>query len=206
MFEALFEYLHASPLALAGLIALLLLCGMGLPLPEDVVLITAGLLAGYTEHSWYSASVAMYLGVLGGDIIAYSLGRRYGFHLLATRWGLRIFSPRKQHLVQKLFARYGAWVFFAARFMPGLRAGIFCMAGAMRASFGRFLLFDGLAALVSVPLWVWFGHLLWVKFGADLSQVTGQISRVRSVSLWLTLPLVIGVAFAIWRLARRTRD
>ena len=205
MLEPLFDYFQASPLALCGLITILLLCGLGLPLPEDVVLITAGVLAGSKGHTWISASVAMYFGVIGGDIIAFRIGRRYGVRVLGTPWAVRFFTAEKRRLVEKLFARFGAWVFFAARFMPGMRAGIFCMAGAMRASFSKFLFFDGVAALVSVPLWVWFGHLLWTKFGDNLSRMSGEIDSARALSLWLMLPLVAMIAFALWRLARRLR-
>lgn len=205
MFEPLFEYFQASPLALIGLIALLLLCGLGLPLPEDIVLITAGLLAGSKGHSWQSATIFMYAGVVAGDAIAFTIGRRYGIRVLTFKWIERLFSPEKQRLVEKLFARYGSFVFFFARFLPGLRAGIFCIAGAMRASFSRFLLFDGLAALISVPLWVWAGHLLWRKFGDDIDRLAGEVSRTHSYSAWVTLPLAAMLLFAIWRLWRKLR-
>ena len=206
MLEPIFDYFQASPLALVALVLVLLLCGMGLPLPEDIVLITAGLLAGSKGHSWLSASVFMYGGVVAGDAIAFMVGRRYGIRVLSYRWTERFFPPSRRLLVEKLFARYGSWLFFGARFLPGLRAGIFCFAGAMRASFTRFILFDGLAALISVPLWVWFGHFLWSKIGDDVERLTGEISRTHSYTIYLTLPLAAMLMFAVWRLWRRLRN
>ena len=45
MFQPLLEYFQGSPVALIGLLALLVLCGLGLPIPEDIILLTTGVLA-----------------------------------------------------------------------------------------------------------------------------------------------------------------
>ena len=60
---------------------------------------------------------------------------------------------------QEKFEKYGVWVLFVARFLPGLRSPIFLTAGLTRkVPFWRFLLMDGLAALISVPIWVYLGY------------------------------------------------
>lgn len=201
--ESLLEYFYASPIALLGLLVILLLCGVGLPLPEDVVLMAAGFLAGVKDHSWISASVVMYFGVVAGDSLAFMLGRRIGTPLLTFRWTLRLLPLKKQELIQRLFARYGSFVFFVARFLPGLRAGIFCVAGAMRASYLRFVLIDGAAAVISVPFWVWFGHFLWAKFGDNIGHLTNSISIAHSYSVLVTLSLLAILVLAVWLLWRR---
>lgn len=203
--QPLLEYLQASPLALFGLVVILLLCGIGLPLPEDIVLITAGLLAGSKGHSCIAASVVMYAGVVAGDSLAFTVGRHFGMRVLAFRWTLRVFSLEKQRLIQKLFTRYGSFVFFVARFLPGLRAGIFCMAGALKASYARFLFFDGVAAVISVPLWVWFGHLLWAKFGDNIGKLTRAVSVAHSYTVLATLSLGAILSLAGWLLWRRLK-
>jgi membrane protein DedA with SNARE-associated domain len=50
------------------------------------------------------------------------------------------------------FARYGAWIIFAARFLPGLRAPLFLTAGTMKVPFWVFFAMDGAAALLSIPI------------------------------------------------------
>lgn len=202
MLESLLGYFQASPLALFGLLAILLLCGIGLPLPEDVVLVTAGLLANSKGHSWISASVVMYVGVVAGDSLAFFVGRHFGMRVLTLRWTLRLFTPEKQRLIGKLFVRYGSFVFFAARFLPGLRAGVFCIAGAMRANYTRFLVFDSAAAVISVPLWVWFGHFLWAKFGDNIGKLTSAVSLAHSYTVLATVSLVAILFLAgclLWR-------
>lgn len=203
--EALLDYLQGSPLALWGLFTVLILCGLGLPMPEDIVLITAGLLTAESGGSWLAASLLMYAGVIGGDSIAFAVGRHFGMRLLERRWIQRMLSPQKREKIEKLFEKYGSAVFFVARFLPGLRAPIFCTAGAMKARYIRFLMFDGAAALVSVPAFVFLGHWLWRKFGDDIEQITRATSHTQSVTLVIAALAVVGGGIAIWIIRRRAR-
>lgn len=181
--EPLFEYFHGSPLALFGLLGVLILCGVGLPIPEDIILITAGLIAGESNLSWVHTSVLMYFGIIAGDSLVFGIGRHFGCRLLEQRWAHRMLSGEKRDRIRRMFERYGITVFFVARFLPGLRAPIYCTAGAMRASYGKFVLIDSLAALISVPAFVWLGHWIWTRFGDDLAQVSGALSRGHSLTL-----------------------
>jgi membrane protein DedA with SNARE-associated domain len=172
-------------------LGVLLLCGLGLPIPEDIILVTAGMVAAEDGQSWVSATALMYAGVLIGDSFIFLLGRRWGSELLKHRWILRMLSPEKQEKVAQLFHRYGSAVFFVARFLPGLRAPVFWTAGAMRASYVRFVLFDGVAALISVPVFVWLGHFLWLRFGSNFSTLSKAISRTHSYTLWFAVAVLI---------------
>ena len=205
MLDTLLGYFLGSPLAQWGLFLVLILCGMGLPVPEDLVLITAGILAYEEGGSWTQTSVLMYAGVMAGDSLIFIIGRHFGSRLLAHRWARRMFSPAKQAGIEAKFERYGHMVLFVARFLPGLRAPIFCSAGAMKVPYLRFLLLDGSAALFSVPLFVWLGHWLWDKFHDDVEQLEAALARTHSLSLLVTLAIVtlaIGIA---WWLRRRAR-
>jgi membrane protein DedA with SNARE-associated domain len=90
------------------------------------------------------------LGVLIGDVCLFGLGR--GVSSRISR------SPRFTHwFAHKLergrpfFARYGNTTVFLARFIPGLRAPTFLMAGTMQMSLWRFVAIDTLASLIFVP-------------------------------------------------------
>ena len=67
MLETLLDQFQGTPLSLWGPFAVLLLCGLGLPIPEDIVLIAAGALGVLDERSWIYVSAIMYAGVMGGD-------------------------------------------------------------------------------------------------------------------------------------------
>lgn len=189
---------------LLGLLAVLILCGMGLPIPEDIILLATGMIAQENGRSWLLASFVMYFGVLAGDSLVFFIGQRFGLRVLTTRWIRRWITPAKHDRIERLFKHYGSTVFFVARFLPGLRAAIFCTAGAMRVKYLYFLVFDGVAALVSVPFFVWLGHVLWSKFSSNFGDLQHAISRAHSLSIWFALTLTLVVGACAWRLRRKS--
>ena len=76
-----------------GLFLILLLTGLGLPLPEDVPLLTGGYLCHAKGASvWLTILVAM-VGVLGSDLILFTVGRRFGHHVVEHRFFRRLVNP-----------------------------------------------------------------------------------------------------------------
>lgn len=138
----------------------LLLCGFGLPIPEDITLVAGGIISGLGYANVHIMFVVGMIGVLMGDGAMFLLGHKLGKRVLRIRAVSRILTPARFRSVQQKFSRYGHWVLFVARFLPGLRSPIFITAGmTRRIPYWRFLLLDGLAALISVPLWVYMGYL-----------------------------------------------
>lgn len=157
----------------AKLAGLLLLCGLGLPIPEDISLISAGYLAHLGTVQIHTVFVVCFAAVLGGDGIAFTLGRLFGTRLLASRLGHRYFNPRRQRRVRAYFRRYGSKVVFIARFLPGLRFSIFLSAGMLRVRAYVFLVYDSLAALLSVPFLVYSAYY----FGDQIDHVIKWAKR-----------------------------
>jgi membrane protein DedA with SNARE-associated domain len=203
MLESLLEHFQGTPLSLWGPFFLLLLCGLGLPLPEDIVLIAAGMLGVIDGHSWIKVSVFMYAGVLAGDSIIFGAGRRFGVGLLKAAWFQRFLPASKQVKVVEFYDKHGAKGLFIARFLPGLRAPIFFSAGSLRVSYLKFLFYDGLAALISVPVFVWLGHWLWLKFADDFSAMERTLSRTHTYTLWGTVAIVVLLVVGAWLWKRR---
>jgi membrane protein DedA with SNARE-associated domain len=206
MFETLVEAFQGSPLSLWGPFGMLLLCGLGLPIPEDLVLIVAGALGELDGRFWIKVSIVMYVGVICGDSMIFFAGRHLGTRLLASSWLQRILPPLKQIKVERMMERYGAMALFFGRFLPGLRAPIFFTAGSMRVSFLKFLCLDSLAAVVSVPIFVWVGHWLWSKFSEDLEQLNETLERTHSYSLWFALAMALIGAGSVWMWSRKRRQ
>lgn len=200
MFETLLSTFQNSPLSLWGPFFVLLLCGLGLPIPEDIVLIAAGVLGESMGRNWIEVSALMYVGVLGGDCITFFAGRHVGGWMLTSRWFQRIISSKKQVKVVAFFENYGPMGLFIARFLPGLRAPIFFSAGSMKVPFWKMLFFDGVAALISVPVFVWLGHWLWAKFKDDLEQFDRTLSQSQGYALWAAAGIVVlsTAFFFIW--------
>ncbi len=111
---------------------MLLLCGFGLPIPEDITLVAGGIIAGlgYADvHTMFAVCMA---GVLIGDGIMFTLGHHFGQRILAFAPVRRLVTPQRFAQVQEKFVKYGNWVLFIARFLPGLRSPIFIVAGMSR--------------------------------------------------------------------------
>jgi membrane protein DedA with SNARE-associated domain len=179
----------------------LLLCGFGLPIPEDITLVAGGIISGLGFANVHVMFLVGMCGVLMGDAAMFTLGRKLGKRVLKFRPISRILTPARFRGVQLKFSRYGHWLLFVARFLPGLRSPIFVTAGmTRRVPYWRFLLLDGLAALISVPLWVYMGYLGASKRELLMTWVHRGQAGVLSVAA-----LIIVVGFVLVRRARKLR-
>jgi membrane protein DedA with SNARE-associated domain len=182
--------------------AVLMICSLGIPFPEDITLVAGGVIAGLGYADVWVMCVVGLAGVLFGDSLMFLVGRYLGVRAMRLRWVAALLTPRRYAQVQAKFDRYGNRLMFVARFLPGLRTAVFFTAGMThRVDFLRFLAFDGFAALISVPFWVCLGYygaenrdwlLAWIKHG--------QSSLAVLVGL-----LVVGVGWLVWWRAQKRR-
>ncbi len=179
-----------------GLLIVLVLCGLGLPVPEDAVLLTGGFLAHRGLVQYPVALAISFVGVITGDCSLFFLGRRFGTGLLRYFGLLHPGSRKSIARMQSFMNRYGNRAVFYGRFLAGLRALVYLSAGSLGVPTSRFLIYDMLGAAISVPLVVSLGYL----FGAEIERLLyylGGIQRallivaVLSVLIWLTRVLVL---------------
>ena len=81
------------------ILAVLLACGFGLPLPEDITLVAAGILAARNIIDFNNAVALCMVGVLLGDGIVFGLGSRYGTRLRGTKFFSIIIPERRDAAV-----------------------------------------------------------------------------------------------------------
>lgn len=176
----------------------LILCGFGLPVPEDISLVAGGVISALgntNEHIMFAVGMA---GVLIGDAVVFTAGLTFGEKILQNRFVARIITPDRYDTVQKQFEKYGKWVVFMARFMPGLRTPIFLTAGvSKRVSFLRFFITDFLAAFISVPVWVYLGF-----YGASNFDQLMTWVRQGQITIFLLLAVVI-IGFVVKKYLKR---
>lgn len=144
-----------------GVFAALILSGFGLPIPEELPVLTAGGLCGHaeTELRWYIMLPVCILGVVIGDGVLYTIGRLWGPKLLANAWVQRkLVPPETRAKIEKGFHDRGILLLLGARLTPGVRSPIFIMAGVLRVPLARFLLADGLYAVPGVSLMFFFAY------------------------------------------------
>jgi membrane protein DedA with SNARE-associated domain len=173
---------------------LLVLCGVGVPLSEELVVITGGMVVAKSGASLPVMVCAAYLGILAGDSALYRLGRSLGPKVFSHPKLGKMLTPERIVLLQKLFARRGAVTVFFARFLPGLRAPAFLLAGATGVPYRRFLLADGAAAWVAALGMTWLGY----RFGPQV------LADVRGGLRWLVLTaVVVGLSALVLGWVRR---
>lgn len=165
----------------------LLLCGVGLPLPEEVTLIGSGILYYRGEVQFLPIVVVCATAILIGDSIPYWLGRRYGMNALRIRWVARILHPERLSRVRSHFERHGNWTTFACRFVAGIRLPGYFLAGTLGMPFPRFLVLDTLGVLISVPVSIYLGKL----FGGSMDTLKERVRDVHLILAFLALSLVL---------------
>jgi membrane protein DedA with SNARE-associated domain len=180
----------------------LLACGMGFPIPEDITLFAMGYLAYLELTDLKVSAIVCLFGVLAGDCCVYGMGRRYGESLINHPHLAKLLHAERMWHARGLFHRWGTRVIFAARFMPGLRAPVFFSAGALKLPFRVFLFFDGLAAVISVPLLLgttWY-------FGDEIGQAITVAERVQFGVVFLILAVVAWLVLRHFMKRRRIRS
>src|SRR5207247_3358063 len=126
--------------------SILMSCGRGVPLAEDAPRISGGFLVARNGSLPLMIATGL-AGILIGDTIIFRAGQTYGEKLLDTRLGRHISGERVQRIIH-LFEKHGPKFIMTARFVPGLRAVTYFVAGTTGVQYWKFILYDGLAACV----------------------------------------------------------
>jgi len=184
-----------------GVFLILLATGLGIPIPEELPIAIAAMMARWEVMNWWGALLSCLSGVLAGDMLLYGLGRYFGRRILNWPPARRILTPEREKRVMEAYYRHGLKFVVMARLIMGLRAAAFLTAGLVRVPFPRFLLVDLAAVLVSVPISFGVAYVL-----AD--SIAMALARVRELQLWVAggaLLVAAGWGLVLWRRHRRTR-
>jgi membrane-associated protein len=177
-----------------ALFALLLLTGIGSPIPEDLVLLMGGYLVFVGATTWPLTLTVSLVGVVGSDTVLYSAGRHVACR---SRSNLeeRVLSPAHLRRVTSWFARFGAVTVFGARLVPGTRALVFGAAGLHGLPASRFLISDALGALIWVPLLLNVGH----RLGDRVGDLNALLQWTQHGGAWLAaFAAMLLIVWLIW--------
>ena len=178
---------------------ILLLCGVGLPLPEEVTLIACGLLLYQGDVAFVPITIVCSVAILAGDTVPYLLGRRYGHSALENRWVAKVLHPERFAIVERKFQNHGSWVVFMCRFLPGIRIPAYFTAGTLGMRYLRFLLLDALGVMISVPTSIYIAKI----FGGQVERLKEQMDNFHLI---LAFALVAVVGVVIFRMFIRRRE
>lgn len=175
-----------------GVFLALIAAGFGFPIPEELPVLTAGVMVGHpgTNLRWWVMLPVCIAGVVIADGILYAIGRFWGPRILGSPWvQRRVLSPEKRAQIEKNFHDRGIMILLTARLTPGIRTPIFLMSGVLRVPFARFLLADGLYALPGVNILFWLAYFL----TDQVLEVFHRVEEHRPLILVGVLSAVAGV-------------
>ena len=186
-----------------GIFAFMVLTGCGMPLPEEVAIVFAGVRSAQGEMITAAAFAACLAGALVGDVIMYGIGRRFG-HSLARRHPkfARLVHAERERSFEEAIERHGLKVLLVARFMVGIRGPVYLAAGAVQMPFRKFLLWD----LVCATLVVAAFFALAFALGAYLDQeAIGGVVRDTEVTITVVAVVLAAGGLAYFALRRYRR-
>jgi membrane protein DedA with SNARE-associated domain len=172
---------------------------LGIPVPEESVMLVAGFLAGRALLDLRIVYIAVVVSAVTGDCCGYAIGRTGGQRVLVRLASAFPFMRTRYDRLQLFFQTHGSKAVFMARFITGARFMAGPMAGACGMPFFQFLGWNVLGAIVWCSLVVTVGYLV----GGELYRA---MTMAHQASRWIGLA---GVAVAIvvcvfWWRGRRT--
>ena len=129
----------------------LILAGLNVPISEDLMLVTSGMLAStVVPENTAKLFICVFLGCYLSDWIAYWIGRRLGPKLWKFKWFASMVCKKRFQQMKAFYRDYGFLTLLVGRFIPfGVRNCLFITAGMTRMHFGKFIFSDGIACLIS---------------------------------------------------------
>jgi membrane protein DedA with SNARE-associated domain len=187
-----------------AIFAVVVLGNIGLPLPEETVLVLAGYMVWSGDLNLPAVLVVGIGSAVVGDNIGYWLGRRYGRAILPryARWVLG--HPERLKTMEAFIERRGPFAVFVARFIPGIRFMAGPLAGGLGMRVLPFLAANVLGAFVYVPTMVGIGYAV----GYGLGEYVEALRRVAGHVEYVVLFVAVAGALALiaWRVIQGYRQ
>ncbi|MFI9831278.1 DedA family protein [Streptomyces sp. NPDC051913] len=124
---------------------------LGIPLPGEIILVSAALLASqHGDINPFVLGACASAGAVIGDSIGYAIGRKGGRPLLAWlgKKFPRHFSEGHIATAERSFEKWGMWAVFFGRFVALLRIFAGPLAGVLHMPYWKFLIANVLGGIV----------------------------------------------------------
>lgn len=173
-----------------GIFLMLLGAGFGVPIPEELPVILAGIMVGHEDTTlrWYVMVPVLIAGVVLSDFVLYGAGRLWGRKLLDIGIVKRkIITPEQQAKLEQNFAEHGILVLLGVRLLPGIRAPVFVFAGILKVPLTRFIIADAIYAIPLVNALFWLAYLL-------TDQVLDTFNKLNEYKPLVAVAVLSGIA------------
>ncbi len=179
------------------LFGLLVLGIVGLPVPDETLLVFCGYLIWKGKLQPLLTFLAGFGGSVCGISLSYYLGRSFGQKLI-HRYGRSIhLTPERLDRIHGLFERFGSWLLTVGYFIPGVRHFSALVAGTTDLPYPAFALFAYLGAALWVAVFLSFGYI----FGDRWQQTSASFHKYALIATGV----LILVALIVWFVRRKPR-
>lgn len=165
------------------------------PIPADVIVVVGSGLAVRAGTHLALLFLAVWIGNVGGALLVYLVGRRYGIGFFRGRIGGFLLRPGQLEAVNRAYHRYGFAMIFLSRFLPMFRAVVPVFAGVARVSFLR------AAVPMAIASGLWYGGLVYVGATAGRNwEMIMEWLQSSSRSGWaLAIAALLPIAWWWWK-------
>jgi len=165
---------------------------VGLPVPDETLLVFTGYLVYKGDLHFIPAFIAAFMGSVYGITLSYGLGR-IGGAAFVTRYGyLFHLSDEKVSNVAKWLERRGKWALIFGYFIPGVRHLTAIVAGTSRL---KYTIFAGFA-YAGAFFWTFTFVILGYVSGREWSKTPEAVHRYVLITLCAGLVLALGLYFS----------
>lgn len=161
------------------------------PIPAEVTLIPAGILAAQGKMNYWLVLLVSTTGVVAGSMLNYWIGLKFGRGFI-ERYGRYVFLNEKfLEKTERFFQKHGAFAAFAGRLLPGVRHYIAFPAGIARMPVKTFAVYSALGG----GIWMWV--LLQLGYMAGMKSPDGQVDIDMVETIVLSLSAVLIIFYAL---------
>jgi membrane protein DedA with SNARE-associated domain len=172
---------------LYGGIFLMLLGGaFGLPIPEDLPLLLGGVLLHQQKAELGEMFLVCYTGIIIGDIILFTIGKRIGASSRNRGWFESKLSPKVLRKTRLAIERKSFITILIARHLFYLRTVTFLACGALKMSYTRFIIADMFAALISASFMLSFGFMF-----SDSYEYIISVFKTTKLIVFLAVGIIV---------------
>jgi len=174
----------------------LFLGGLGLPVPENPLLIGGGYAIYIGAVPAVPSLVVWYAAICVGDYLLYCLAYLFFNHPRPAATIRRWVGAERLDAYQQAFSVHGAWTLFLARFAWGVRFLAYLAAGAAHYPWKRFVIVDSLSVLVQVLLFTGLGYVAGDKIevaqraGHTIVVVLGAVALISMILAWISAAMM----------------
>jgi membrane protein DedA with SNARE-associated domain len=177
-----------------SLFVILVGSALGVPIPEDLPLIAAGIAVNNQLVEVIPTFLVCYISIILGDSIVYAIGYRLGTKLFEKSWFKSRVSAAHIRRTRMNLHRRSWLMIFLARHLFYLRTATFLVCGAVKMSFKRFILIDLCAAAISTPIMMSVGYL-----------ASEHWDKAREVFRHIEILALIPVVFVLYALVKKRK-